>query len=119
VTHPQLSCAGEPADKPPSNQPWIATQIDDYCTHTTNANWIVNSTIGVYSAKGYAAGDTAPESDNDLWISIRHDPDCDVNTGYEVELGRCKELFGMALNGCNTNSVSRKWGGQVQANCVL
>ncbi len=112
VTPPQLTCAGEPTDTLPASQPWIAAQINDYCAQVTNTDWIVNSTLGQYGPKGYAAGDTAPESDNDLWLSVSHDPGCDVNTAYEVELSRCQEFFGMARKGC-------KWGGQVQANCAL
>ncbi|KIW24839.1 hypothetical protein, variant [Cladophialophora immunda] len=119
VTQPQLTCAGEPADKPPATQAWIAAQINDYCTQIANSGWIVNSTLGQYGPKGYVAGNTAPDSENDLWLSVSHDPGCDVNTAYEVELSDCQEFFGIALNGCNTNSLTRKWGGQVQANCAL
>jgi hypothetical protein len=119
VSQPQLTCAGQPSNKPPATQPWIAAQIGDYCKQTVTSGWIVNSTLGQYGPKGYAAGDTAPGSDNDLWISVSHDPGCDVNTGYEVELSTCQDFLSMALNGCNTDSLMNKWGGQVQANCAL
>lgn len=119
ASQPQLTCAGQPADKPPATQAWISAQITDYCFQLASTDWIVNSTLGQYGPKGYAAGDTAPASDNDLWLSVSHDPGCDANTAYEVELSRCHDFFNMALNGCNTDSVTAKWGGQVQANCAL
>ena len=119
VSQPQLTRAGEPAEKPPATQAWITSQIGDFCAQTTNGHWIVNSTLGQYGPKGYAASDTAPNFNNDLWLSISHDPGCDANTSYEVELNSCQNSFSMALNGCNTNGLTMKWGGQVQANCAL
>ena len=119
ATQPQLTCAGEPKDKPSTTQDWVAAQIDDYCNQITSQGWIVNSTLGRYGPKGYTAGKVAPDSDNDLWLSVSHDLDCDANTGYEVELGPCREYLNMALNGCNTESTDKKWGGEMQANCAL
>lgn len=119
ATQPGLTCAGEPQDKPPTTQAWATQQINDYCNQITSQGWIVNNTLGQYGPKGYAAGDAAPDSDNDLWLSVSRDPDCDANTGYEVELAPCQVYLNMALNGCNTASSDKKWGGQVQGHCAL
>jgi hypothetical protein len=72
-----------------------------------------NSTLGVYGPIGYGAGD------NDLWISVSFDPRCHPNVSYTVDLDDCQKYLGIALNGCNTDSSTAKWGGQVEARCTL
>lgn len=119
TTQPSLTCAGEPPDKPSAKQTWVTQQIQQYCNLVVGNGFIVNSTLGSYGPRGDAAGDSAPENENDLWISLSHDPTCDTNTGYEVQMDQCLERFNTVLNGCNTDSLDKKWGGQLQANCAL
>jgi hypothetical protein len=119
VTQPTLTCAGEPADKPSVKQAYVTGEIQKYCDLVVNAGYIVNSTEGRYGPRGSAGGDSTPESDNDLWISLTKDPSCDENTGYQVQMSQCLNSFNTVLNGCNTNSVDKKWGGEVQAYCAL
>ena len=43
ATQPQLTCAGEPQDKPSTTQGWVTEQISDHCRQLTSQSWIVNS----------------------------------------------------------------------------
>ncbi|KIX05715.1 uncharacterized protein Z518_03687 [Rhinocladiella mackenziei CBS 650.93] len=117
-----LTCAGTPADKPSTTQPWAQNKINEYCDHITGNNpapWVVNSGTNQYGPMGYAAGNAAPDSDNDLWISVVFDFSCSKDASYKVDVDQCKTLLSMALNGCNTDTTTKKYGGQIQANCAL
>jgi hypothetical protein len=112
-------CAGTPTDKPSATQTYVESKISAYCTQVVSTNWIVNSTLGLYGPIGYKAGDSAPASDNDLWLSVSFDRLCQPSVSYAVQQDDCEKYFGIALNGCNTDTTTAKWGGQVEANCVL
>ncbi|KIW97417.1 uncharacterized protein Z519_02810 [Cladophialophora bantiana CBS 173.52] len=116
---PTPVCAGTPADKPSASQSWIAGKITSYCEQISSSGWVVNSTLGQYGPVGYAAGDTTPASANDLWISASFDPSCSQDTGYQVDINECEKFLNIVLNGCNTDSVDAKYGGQVEGNCAL
>ena len=110
---PTPACAGTPTYKPSAQAAYVQSKIGAYCTHVASSGWIVNSTLGVYGPIGYGAGD------NDLWISVSFDPRCHPNVSYTVDLDDCQKYLGIALNGCNTDSSTAKWGGQVEARCTL
>jgi hypothetical protein len=116
---PMPSCAGNPSFKLSADQSYVQSKITDYCDYITSAGWVVNATTGVYGPLGYAAGPAAPASDNDLWISVAFDPKCNANVAYTVAPTDCQAYLGAALNGCNTDSSTAKWGGQVEAECIL
>ena len=82
-------------------------------------NVTIDSDKFKYVPVGYYAGSSAPQSANDLWLSISFDPICNANTTYTVDYDSCNLYFSIVLNGCNTNSVTEKWGGQVEANCAV
>ncbi|EXJ54992.1 uncharacterized protein A1O5_12731 [Cladophialophora psammophila CBS 110553] len=88
-------------------------------TAISSSGWVVNSILGQYGPVGYAAGDTTPTLANNLWISASFDPNYSQNTGYQVDVNECEKFLNIVLNGCNTDSVDAKYGGQVEGNYAL
>jgi hypothetical protein len=115
---PTPSCPGRTNDTPSTSQAYAQDKINTYCHYVASSGWIVNSTVGSDGPVEYAAGSSKAASNDQLWISVAFDPQCNANVSYTVVEDECKNFLGVALNGCNTASGD-KWGGQVQANCAL
>lgn len=116
---PTPVCAGAPSTHPSVAQPWAQKQISTYCSYVASQNVTVDSGKNKYNPVGYPAGDSQPASKNSLWISISFDPVCNSNTSYVANEFDCNFYLGITLNGCNTDSTTAKYGGQVEAGCAI
>ncbi|KAE8450126.1 hypothetical protein EG329_006907 [Mollisiaceae sp. DMI_Dod_QoI] len=116
---PAPVCAGTPSTNPSVLQPYAQAQISTFCSYLSSQNVTIDSESYKYNPIGYTAGDSEPQSDNDLWLSVSFDPICNVNTTYAVNVDDCNFFLSIALNGCNTDTTSAKYGGAVTADCAI
>jgi len=116
---PPHVCAGTPTTNPSVQQPFAQAKIATFCDFLVENNVVVDSGKFKYNPVGYHAGDSQPESDNDLWLSVTFDPLCNPKTTYKITKDECNLYLGITLNGCNTDSITAKYGGEVHAKCAI
>ena len=121
IPDPTPVCAGTPSTNPSVTQPWALSKVSTYYSYVSSQNITVDSGNYKYNpvGYGYSGGDSQPASNNTLWISISFDPVCNVNTTYLVNELDCNFYLGITLNGCNTDTTTAKYGGQVEASCAI
>jgi hypothetical protein len=112
---PTPVCAGTPANLPSFNHTFGVDNIMKYCKYITQEGWVVNSTKGAYAPVGYYASETNAT----VWITLSWNPKCTSGGMYKVNKDDCEVYMGLILDGCNTNSRDKKWGGQLDAKCAL
>lgn len=72
---------------------------------------------GRYNPVGYLGGGS--NKNNTMWVSVSWDPICQYKTSYIVDEDDCNWMLGTVLDGCDTNTITEKRGGQVRAYCSI
>ena len=84
----------------------------------TTAGAITINQTQPYGPVGYAAGpDGSPESANTLWLSISLSDDAACKAGFKVNEATCENMLGISLDGCDTGSTDKKYGGSTNYEC--
>ena len=80
----------------------------------------ISSVNNAYAAAGVDTIDDKGSVEGKIWLSGRWDTRCNpVRPGkLKVNLDQCKLGLSTTLNGCNTDSTAKKWGGQSNQDCV-
>ncbi|KAK0108573.1 hypothetical protein ONS95_003371 [Cadophora gregata] len=115
-------CFGQPSNKPSFKNNYAYQRINEVChTFTRDAGLTVDSYTHKRSLIGFHAGNTLPESDNDLYISVAKDPVCRPETTYLVDETECAYLLHTVVDQCNpeASAFNRKFGGRVRRHCAI
>lgn len=112
-------CAGNPSDKPSTAQPWAKAKIAEFCNLIVKSYVTVDSDKNKYLTTGYKIADTGDHALDQLWLSVAKNPICQANTVYEINEDECNHFLGIAVDGCNTNTITEKFGGQVYGRCSV
>ncbi|KAI9697787.1 MAG: hypothetical protein M1836_004463 [Candelina mexicana] len=117
-TNEPLQCVGTPPDQPSTTQSYAEAKIKEFCDPNNSAGSPQLDAHYNYWPVGYAAGDTAPWTDNGLWLSVSWNPDAECE-GKElsVDQANCERLLGVTVNGCNTDTRQKKYGGTIFSGC--
>jgi hypothetical protein len=122
---PNPSCVGNPVGAPSADREYVRGIIrDQYCpflaTGAINGGAVSIDRATPYAPVGYPAGDVGtPQAANDLWLSISLDPSLECALGFQADLDICEDMLNRALDGCNTDSTSAKYGGSVDYLCGI
>lgn len=119
------SCVGTPTSAPSAQRDYVRDTIyNKYCPFMSSGA-IGGGAITInkkqpYGPVGYYAGpDGTPDAANTLWLSISlvDSPSC--ASGFQVDKAICEDMLSIALDGCNTDSTDKKYGGSVTAGCGI
>ncbi|KAF2420215.1 hypothetical protein EJ08DRAFT_30837 [Tothia fuscella] len=110
------SCDGTPSYRPPVTQSFGQEKIQQFCRKVDK--FVVTSTKDNYGPQAY--GIDGKKDIGLLWLSYSWDNTCHPTAPGKATISQdeCSRALSTALNGCNTDSVDKKWGGQVQGNCI-
>jgi hypothetical protein len=110
-------CEGTPSYKPPVKQAFAQDKIGAFCNHVDG--FVVDSKDNTYGPVAY--GIDGKDSDGLLWLSVSWDPSCNPVAPGKATVVKddCSLKMSAVLNGCNTNSIDTKWGGQAWSGCIL
>ena len=118
-----LSCVSTPTNAPSAQRAFVHDIIyNKYCPFMSSGNIgggavTINKTQP-YGPVGYYAGaDGTPDAANSLWLSISLVNSDTCASGFQVDKTECENMLSLALDGCNTDSTDKKYGGSVTAGC--
>ncbi|KAI9724072.1 MAG: hypothetical protein M1812_000790 [Candelaria pacifica] len=111
-TDEPIACVGEPNDRISTNQDYATKQMKDFCSYASDQKIKLTADKN-YAAKGYDDGPGHGDG-NTLWFGVSWREG--ASGSYTITEADCIKFLGRVLNGCNTNSLTHKYGGSAFSN---
>lgn len=126
-TDPTPACYGTP-NTPSAQRDYAMSVIkNQYCPYVGNTTNGIPKGPGVtiskalpYGPVGYPTETNQPKDlDQALWLSVSIVPTVECAAGFHVDTEVCEHALMIALDGCNTDTTAKKFGGNVTIGCGI